>query len=99
MLCALLQLTSSITPFRGQCCTITPPPTYSGSRILKNTYNTLDGRYLVTAASGQLILGGGLAPLVRDGKIPIDDSVGQVDDSEKGINPVLTDGQFPRVDL
>lgn len=80
----------SIEPYLGQCSTITPTPAYSGARGLKHTYNTLDGHYLVTTASGEMVLGGGAAPLVKDGRMSLSRLYGNVDDSERSIDPETT---------
>ncbi|KLT41356.1 FAD dependent oxidoreductase, partial [Cutaneotrichosporon oleaginosum] len=79
-----------IEPYVGQCSSLTPTPTFSGAGALRNTYNMLDGHYLVRTASGELVLGGGVAPLVRSGATPMSRIHGNVDDSEASIDPAIT---------
>ncbi|BEI96614.1 hypothetical protein CcaverHIS631_0202030 [Cutaneotrichosporon cavernicola] len=69
---------------------ITPTTPFSGDGALGNTYNTLDGHYLVRTGSGELVLGGGTAPLVRSGKVPLSKVHGNEDDSEASIDPAIT---------
>ncbi|GMK56363.1 hypothetical protein CspeluHIS016_0302030 [Cutaneotrichosporon spelunceum] len=63
---------------------------YSGASALQNTYNTLDGHYLVRTGNGELVLGGGTAPLVRAGLTPMSLVHGNEDDSEASIDPAQT---------
>ncbi|BEJ04386.1 hypothetical protein CcaverHIS641_0202030 [Cutaneotrichosporon cavernicola] len=79
-----------IQPYVGQCSAITPTTPFSGDGALGNTYNTLDGHYLVRTGSGELVLGGGTAPLVRSGKVPLSKVHGNEDDSEASIDPAIT---------
>ncbi|TXT08636.1 hypothetical protein VHUM_02764 [Vanrija humicola] len=85
-------LHSHIQPQRGQAATITPPPTYAGAHALQHTYNTLRGHYLVTTASGQIVLGGGWAPLVKEGTLPAAWVYGETNDGPESIDPALTKG-------
>ncbi|WRT70480.1 uncharacterized protein IL334_007478 [Kwoniella shivajii] len=80
-------LHTHIQPKRSHCALITPPPTYSGAQALKNTYNMSDDHYLVQTPMGGIVIGGGLPGLVRDDKFKAEDSFGQIDDSEAGIDP------------
>lgn len=50
----------------------------------------INGHYLVTTASGEMVLGGGAAPLVKDGLLPLSTIYGNVDDSERSIDPEAT---------
>lgn len=79
-----------IQPYVGQCSAITPTVPYSGASALQNTYNTLDGHYLVRTGNGELVLGGGTAPLVRAGLTPMSLVHGNEDDSEASIDPAQT---------
>ncbi|BEI81038.1 hypothetical protein CcaverHIS002_0201980 [Cutaneotrichosporon cavernicola] len=76
------------SPLHGHA--ITPTTPFSGDGALGNTYNTLDGHYLVRTGSGELVLGGGTAPLVRSGKVPLSKVHGNEDDSEASIDPAIT---------
>jgi hypothetical protein len=39
-----------------------------------------------------MVLGGGVAKYIADGRVPLEWYTGAVDDSEAGIHPVLTKG-------
>ncbi|KAL1406256.1 hypothetical protein Q8F55_007951 [Vanrija albida] len=82
-------LHSHIQPCRGQAATITPPPTYAGQHGLQHTYNTLRGHYLVTTASGEMVLGGGWAPLLEAGELR-GRVFGETNDGPGSIDPALT---------
>ncbi|WWD21793.1 hypothetical protein CI109_106281 [Kwoniella shandongensis] len=73
-------LHSHILPQFTQLSLITPPETFSGEKALQYTYNMTDEGYLIQTPMGGIVVGGGLDPLVRAGKI--DPGVGNsLDDS------------------
>lgn len=87
-------LHSHIQPFRGQAATITPTPTYAGQHALRNTYNTKQGHYLVTTASGEIVLGGGWGALIKSGELPEAKVFGETNDGPESIDPALTKGAW-----
>jgi hypothetical protein len=75
----------SITPVRGHCALITPPPAYAGARALAFTGRVADGAYWISSGPARetgLVLGVGWAAAVKEsqGTFVKEDFVGVVDD-------------------
>ncbi|KAK8847700.1 hypothetical protein IAR55_005559 [Kwoniella newhampshirensis] len=62
-------LHSHIKPHWSQLALVTPPETFSGEKALRYTYNMTDEGYLSQTPMGGIVVGGGLEPLVREGKV------------------------------
>ncbi|KAK4688131.1 hypothetical protein P7C73_g1980, partial [Tremellales sp. Uapishka_1] len=70
-----------ITPYRGHCANITPPPTYSGSRTIQASGDVGDTCYYMTTPTSGLVIGIGGGDSIALGLCTKSDVVDAVDDS------------------
>ncbi|ODN76474.1 hypothetical protein L198_08069 [Cryptococcus wingfieldii CBS 7118] len=70
-----------LTPFQGQAANVTPPPSYSGSKALDNTYTTDNGTYLINTTHAGIVHGLYQKTSLGKGLMERKDVWGNVDDS------------------